>query len=532
MNSQTVQSQTSQTPSLGRGSLEHGWNLLAKQNYDFYVEYVHKGIYKHGKHTHIICEHLQKVESGELKRLMIFLPPRHSKSMSVTETFPSYFIGKKPNRRVIQVSYGDTLARKFGRANRQKVNEYGSRIFDITLSKDTSAADNWSIQGFRGGMISVGIGGAITGEGADLLLVDDPIKNREEANSKVYRDKVWDEWQNTLVTRLQPNAAIIIILTRWHEDDLAGRLLNPEYGEVEDWTIIDLPAIAEDNRVNLLTKQPEPDLIGREPGQALWPEYGFDEKWAESTKKAVGTGVWTSLYQQRPSPEGGSMLKKHWWRYYTVAYNFETNMVGQFYIDEIIQSWDLTFKNTDGTDMVVGQIWGRCGVNKFLLDQVRARMEFTETLHAIINLSHKWPMAKLKLIEEKANGPAVISMLRNKVGGLVAVDPKDSKEARVAAVSPDVEAQNVWLPHPEIAPWITDFVEECASFPKGAYDDQVDAFSQALVRLMYHSATRRQAERDNETSDQKRIREHIKKVTNRIRSTRNAGGIRRNNYRK
>ena len=260
--------------------------VLAKVDYEYYLEYVHRGLYKHAKHTKLIANKLENVEKGNCKRLMILLPPRHSKSMTVSETFPSYFIGRNPNRRVILVSYGDSLARKFGRVNRNKLEEYGEEIFGINLSKDNSSVTNWGIEGYRGGMISAGIGGPITGEGADLLIIDDPIKNRKEADSKTYRDMVWDEWQNTLYTRLQPDGAVIIILTRWHEDDLAGRLLNSDYGEVEDWDIIRLPAIAEEN-----------DLLGRAVGEPLWPENGFDEEWAKATKTAVGSRTWASLYQ-------------------------------------------------------------------------------------------------------------------------------------------------------------------------------------------------------------------------------------------
>lgn len=437
--------------------------ILAKTDYEYYLEYVHKGLYQHARHTKLIANKLKEVEEGKNKRLMIFLPPRHSKSMTVSETFPSYFIGKNLNRRVILVSYGDSLARKFGRANRNKLEEYGEEIFDVRLSKDNSNVTNWGIEGYRGGMISAGIGGGITGEGADLLIIDDPIKNRSEADSSVYREKVWDEWQNTLYTRLQPDGAVIIILTRWHEDDLAGRLLNAEYGEVEDWDIVRLPAIAEEN-----------DLLGREIGESLWPEYGFDRKWAEDTRIAVGSRVWASLYQQRPAPAEGNIVKREWWQYYN---ELPENL------DEVIQSWDLSFKETEDGSYVVGQVWGRKGANKYLIDQIRARMDFTKTLKAIRNLTRKYPIARLKLIEEKANGAAIISTLRQEISGIVPVNPKGSKEARASAVSPDIEAGNVYLPSPNIAAWINDFIEEWAAFPHGGNDDQVDATSQALDRL-------------------------------------------------
>lgn len=445
--------------------------ILAKVDYEYYLEYVHKGLYKHARHTKLICNKLKEVEEGKIRRLMIFLPPRHSKSMTVSETFPSFYIGKNLNRRVILVSYGDSLARKFGRANRNKLEEYGEEIFGIRLSKDNSSVTNWGIEGYRGGMISAGIGGPITGEGADLLIIDDPIKNRKEANSKTYRDMVWDEWQNTLYTRLQPDGAVIIILTRWHEDDLAGRLLNPDYGEVEDWDIIRLPAIAEEN-----------DLLGREIGEPLWPEYGFDREWAETTKIAVGSQTWASLYQQRPAPAEGNIVNREWWQFYKELPN-------EF--DEVIQSWDCSFKETEDGSYVVGQVWGRKGANKYLIDQVRARMGFTKTLRAIKNMTIKYPEARLKLIEDKANGPAIISTLRQEISGIVPVNPRGSKEERAAAISPEIEAGNVYLPSPSKAPWINDYIEEWAAFPFGENDDQVDATTQALDRLSLRPARSR-----------------------------------------
>jgi len=397
------------------------------------------------------------------------MPPRHSKSMTVSETFPSFFIGKNPERRVIEISYGDSLARKFGRANKQKIDEFGEELFGIKLSQDNASMTNWGIEGHRGGMISAGIGGPITGEGADLLIIDDPIKNRQEANSETYREMVWNEWQNTLLTRLHPGGAVIIILTRWHEDDLAGRLLKQEQGK---WEVVSLPAKAEKN-----------DQLGRKPGEPLWPEHGFDEAWMENTKKEVGSQVWTALYQQKPSPQEGNMLKRGWWQFYRQAPSS---------FDEIIQSWDCAFKDEKAAkskepDFVVGQVWGRKGADKYLLDQVRDRMDFPATIMAIKSLTAKWPQAGAKLIEDKANGPAVIATLKRQIPGLIPVNPEGGKVARAAAVSPDIEAGNVYLPDPSIAPWVHDFIEECAAFPNGANDDQVDAMTQALNRLQVPS---------------------------------------------
>ncbi len=424
---------------------------------------------------------------------MIFMPPRHSKSMTVTETFPSYFIGKDPERRVIVVSYSGGLARRFGRANKQKLEEFGPEIFNIRMARDQASGTDWGVTGHRGGMQSTGLGGSITGEGADLLLIDDPIKNRKEANSITYRESLWSEWQNTLLTRLQPGGVVILVITRWHEDDLAGRLLEEEGNQ---WEVLKLPCEAE-----------EKDPLNREVGEPLWPEFGFDKEWMEKRKKSVGSRTWTALYQQRPSAEEGEIIKRHWWKFWCypgqekklkpVTYNVGEGDVVQIYaeplppkFDYTAQSWDMSFKEVDSSSYVVGQVWSRHGANSYLRDQRRDRLDFPATVKAVLALTKKWPEAKAKWVEDKANGPAVISTLRKRIGGMLPIQPQGNKEERVHAVTPELESGNVYLPHPAVEPWVNDFIEECAAFPNGTSDDQVDAMSQALNKMsgkMRHS---------------------------------------------
>jgi predicted phage terminase large subunit-like protein len=259
-------------------------------------------------------------------------------------------------------------------------------------------------------------------------------------------------------------------MTRWHEDDLVGRLLEKEQQEITEgthtgdrWHVINLPAIAEDA-----------DILGRSPGEALWPDYGFNLQRLEQIRKDVGSYVFNALYQQRPSAAEGSMFKRNWWRFYD---QLPTTF------DEIMQSWDMSFKGSDGSDFVVGQVWGRLGANKYLVDQVRGRMDITETINHIQRLTIKYPLARLKLIEDKANGPAVISLLRNSISGLVPVNPDGGKVARASAILPDLEAGNIYLP--KNVGWIDDFLHEANAFPRGAHDDQVDAMTQAIRRMMF-----------------------------------------------
>ena len=409
------------------------------------------------------------------------MPPRHGKSETTTVKFPAYFLGKHPDRRVIIASHTASLAARFSMRARNDFAQYAPEVFGLQVNPDVSAMYRWDVLDPKakpgqppGGMIAAGIGGPITGQGAHLAIIDDPVKDAESANSKIQRDAIWDWYRFVLRTRMMPGGAIVLVLTRWHEDDLAGRLLKQaeEDPEADQWTVLRLPAIAEDPK----EAEDGEDLIdplGRAPGKALWPEQ-YDKESLAAVKATVGSYVWAALYQQRPSPEEGNILKREWWNFYRQAPEA---------FDEVIQSWDCAFKDKDDSDYVVGQVWGRRKADKYLLDQVRAQMSFTATLTAIRTLSAKWPNARAKLIEDKANGTAVIDTLKSEITGLIPVEPEGGKIVRARAVSPTIEAGNVYLPDPSTAPWIHDFIEECTAFPNGANDDQVDAMSQALVRF-------------------------------------------------
>jgi len=439
---------------------ERAKKTLAKRNYRDYLVYAHKGRYRHFRHTLLIANELQRIADGESRFVIIELPPRHGKSLSGTESFPSFYLAKNPDKRVIATSYSDSLARKFGRLNRDKITEHG-HLFGVKVSKENRSTNDWSIEGRAGGMIATGIGGSITGQGADLLMIDDPFKNATEANSPTIRKKVWDEWESTLSTRLHTNASVVVIMTRWHEDDLVARLLQ---NKAREWTRIRLPAIAE-----------EDDLLGRAIGEALCPELGYDEEWAKTKKIEVGSRTWDALFQQRPAPGEGAMIKRNQIKFYTVLPSGVEN--------DVLESWDLTFKDSVGADSVSGQKWGRLGADMYLIDRVNDVMDFTATLAAIRAFNAKHRSNRI-LIEDKANGPAVISTLKREIPGIIPVEPIGTKIARVSAIAPYWEAGNVYLPDPSIAPWVFDFIEQIVSFPFAAHDDDVDAMSQALNRFM------------------------------------------------
>lgn len=424
-------------------------------------------------HHKLICDTLDRFASREIKRLIISTAPRHGKSELVSRKFPAFLLGQNPDASIIACSYSADLASRMNRDVQRIIDSqaYKELFCDTTLSNphifatDTSHSQRnsnlFEIVNHRGSYRSTGVGGGITGMGGDYIIIDDPVKNREEADSPTYRDKVYDWYTSTLYTRLEKDGCILLTMTRWHEDDLAGRLLQKmQQEDADQWTVLNLPAVCE---------YPKPAYDIREEGQALWA-WKYDEKALAKIKTAIGSRDFTALYQQRPSPGEGGTFKRGWWKYYTALPND---------LCDFVQSWDCAFKGKDSSDFVVGQVWARQGANRYLLDQVRGRMGFTETLQAMRNLSAKWPQAIRKLVEDKANGPAVIDVLKRELTGLVPVEPLGGKIARANAAAPAIEAGNVYLPDPKIAPWVGDFVEEHVKFPNDIHDDQVDAQSQA-----------------------------------------------------
>lgn len=468
-----------------------------KRKYSNYVNYVHKGRWIPGKHLLFICDKVQEFIEAYTGHpydiLIIQMPPQHGKSMCVTETLPSWFLGRWPEKRVIEASYSESFAQTFGRRTRDKISEFGKEIFDVELSKDKNSNEEFEMSNKIGGMISRGIMSGITGKPAELIIIDDPIKNREEADSENNRDKQWDEWQNSIKTRCAAGAKVIVIMTRWHEDDLAGRLKIAEKDVV---TLINIPCEAEEN-----------DPLGRQPGEALFPEIGKDNNWLRQYKQSYindpnngGIRAWLALFQGRPSAQEGSIFKRHWWKYWKpkgvelppVSVKFPDGHVELIEAVEIpdkfdreLQSWDMTFKDSDGTDLVAGGVWGCKGANIYKRDLLYERLDFVGTIRAFETMCQKWPEITMKLVEDKANGPAVISMLSNRIGGIIPVQPEGSKVARASAVSIMCESGNVYLPHPMLFPWVNTFIEQLAKFPNDVHDDMVDETSQALKRLMY-----------------------------------------------
>jgi len=455
--------------------------IRARKNVGDFTSYTFKG-YMMNWHHALIAKELDLVYSGETERLMIFTPPRMGKSELVSRRFPAYCFGRNPDTEVIASSYSAELADSFNVScqrimaapqyrelfpnvytpstskfrNRDKFKQTRSEVEIITASPDKRRM-GMGVQ--RGRYKSTGVGGPLTGFGFNLGLIDDPFKNRAEADSIVRRDAIFKWWSSTFLTRAEKNARIVLTMTRWHADDLAGRLLK-----TGNWKVITLPHI-KDSIFREYDKRNDGDL--------LWP-WKFDQKYIDGVKMDGGLQDWASLHQQKPYTEGGNIIKSEWW----VSYNHDE--LPRFF-DEIIQSWDFTFKKTKNSDYVCGQVWGYKGSNKYLLDMVRRRMSFVESREAIANLKRKWPDTGRIYIEDKANGPAIIDSLKSKIPSIIPYNPTSSKEARAHSISGQAQAGNLHIP--ANAHYLDDFLLEWGEFPNGAHDDVVDATTQAIINI-------------------------------------------------
>lgn len=418
-------------------------------------------------------------------RLILSMPPQEGKSQRASRRFPLWCLTQNPDLRVAIASYEANIARRWGRAIRDDITQHTDTL-GLSVRPDLSAQHEWQLSGRDGGVFTAGVGGAMTGRPVDLLLIDDPVKGREQADSPTIRDKTWDWWTDTALTRLAPGAPVIVILTRWHEDDLAGRLLAQNPGE---WEFLNIPAEA-DHR----PEHGETDPLGREPGEFMVSARGRTTAQWEARKKASGPKTWASLYQGRPSPDQGGTFPSDWATYDQPLWQERNDgartVLGMERDDqELIQSWDLAFKDTKGSDYVVGQVWLRIGVTCYLLDMVRRRLNFNDTLDAIRGLSAKWPQAHAKFVEDKANGPAVINALSRELPGLIPVEPEGSKVARASAVSPFAFSGNIVLPTTKLLPNVEELREEAKNFPASAHDDTIDALTQAVNQLLLHPLT-------------------------------------------
>jgi predicted phage terminase large subunit-like protein len=419
-------------------------------------------------------------------RLIISIAPQEGKSSRVTKIGSLWALTRDPERRIGIASYAQPLAEGFGRDIRNWIStnngDEGTLDLGLRIAKDYGSAKRWQLDGHRGGVVCVGVESGFTGRAAEALVIDDPFADMEQAHSAYFRERVWSWWQSVATPRLAPGAPVILIMTRWHEDDLAGRLVAAEDGH--RWRVVNIPAVADHD-----PEKSQSDPLGREPGEWLASARGRTVAEWEQIRISVGSRVFTALYQGRPSPDQGNVWLRQWWRrYHEPLWSQHPEVPGAYLVnecDELVMSWDMAFKDTKSSDFVVGQVLARRGANVYVLDQVHKRLSFTDTLVAFTAMVARWPQAAGKYVEDKANGTAVISTLKSKIPGIVPVNPTDSKYGRATAVAPFIEAGNVFLPSPEIALFDPEgLVDEAAGFPNAAHDDLVDAMSQALAELL------------------------------------------------
>lgn len=409
-----------------------------------------------------IIQHLDKITSGELTRLMLFLPPRHGKSELVTIRYPVWRLEKEPGTRVILAAYNQTLAEKFSRKARKIARER------LTLSQERKAAEDWeTAEG--GGVRAVGVGGGITGQGGDLVIIDDPVKNREEAESLAYRDRVWDWYTNDLFTRLEPGATIVLIMTRWHEDDLAGRILASEDGR--NWTVISLPAEAEEN-----------DPLGRKPGDPLCPDR-FNTKALASIRVVLGRDYY-ALYQQRPQPREGEMFKRAWFELVEAAPGKARR----------VRYWDKA--GTAGAGKyTAGILLAETGGIYTVEDVVRGQLGAADRERLIRQTAEldaqKYGQTGVDNWVEQEPGSggkeSAEATIKNLAGYLVYADKvTGDKVLRAEPLAAQAQAGNVRILK---RAWTAGYLDELCSFPSGTFKDQVDGTSGAFNKLAVGGAS-------------------------------------------
>jgi predicted phage terminase large subunit-like protein len=419
--------------------------------------------YTRSDHIDQLVDALEWAVATPGARLLIDLPPRHSKSLHVSENLPAWFLGRNPDKRVIAASHTAQLAYTFSRRVRNKIADPKWPFPGVKIAGDKAAVQAWDIEGHLGGYYAVGVGGSPTGSGGNLIAIDDPIRNQKDADSETVREAIWEWYTGTLRTRLEPGGAIILCATRWHEDDLTGRLIEAEKKGGETWRRVHLPAL-------------------NDAGEALWPERWPVEA-LESIRSAVGSRVWQAQYQGDPTPSEGGMFKRHWWKRYTVLPQLTS---AELYLDS-------AFKEGVENDYSALALWGSDGRgDSYLIKAWRARVAFPALIRMCRD-AHAWSRAQYPslsvplVIEDRASGQSAIQVLgSSESGAAIPVIPypingSASKVSRAEAGSGYVEGGRAHVP--DHAEWLDDWLTEHERFPLGAHDDWVDTTSMAIDRL-------------------------------------------------
>ncbi len=445
---------------------------LARRYYSEYLAYSYGDSWVRTKMSGFLARQIQSFIESETGHaydiLIIECPPQHGKSMTVSESLPSWYLGKHPDRNIILASYDSDFAERFCRKNKDKIKNCGRNLFGISIGAIDRAGE-FELSNGKGRMISRGIMSGITGNPANLIIIDDPVKNQQEADSPAYRNRVWSEWQASLKSRLAAKGKVVVIMTPWTDDDLAARILKSE----KNVQLLRLPVEAEEN-----------DPLGRNIGDPLCPELGKDARWLQDFKASYisdpqgGQRAWTALYQCSPRQEEGNLVQRNWWKFYDPdeELQFGTELI----------SVDASFKGEDNSDYVSIQVWAKKNQDYYLRYCLNKQLNFPDTVEAIKTIYRLFPRARTVLIEEAANGHAIIQTLQREMF-IIPVTPLGGKISRVNAISPAIESGHVFLPDPAKAPWVSDYIDQWTAFPNSKYDDMVDATSQALNRMIYCS---------------------------------------------
>jgi predicted phage terminase large subunit-like protein len=417
-----------------------------------------------GPHVEIIAAKLAAVLDGTSRRLIINLPPRHLKSLLASVAFPAWCLGRNPSIEILCVSYAQELADKLSRDCRRIVaSDWYRRVFPTRLARHQAVTEfETTAQGCR---IATSVGGVLTGRGADIIVIDDPLKP-EEALSEAHRQGANEWFDHTLYSRLNDKrqGAIVLIMHRLHEDDLVGHVLAQE-----DWDILRLPAIAEDDESIAVDTRLGPRRFDRRRGEALHP-VREPVPMLEQIRRTIGEYNFAGQYQQMPAPLGGGLVKAAWFKRYAPA--------EQPAFDRVVQSWDTASKATELSDFSVCTSWGISGKDLYLLDVLRRRMEYPELKRAVRE-QYEWFRPDVVLIEDKASGTQLIQeLIAEGLHAATRYQPQSDKVMRMHAQTAMIENGFVHLP--DNAPWLAAYLHELTAFPKGRHDDQVDSTAQML----------------------------------------------------
>ena len=428
-----------------------------KNDFMSFVKYVWPDFIE-GSHHKIMAEKFNKVATGDLKRIVMNMAPRHPKSEFASYLLPSWMIGKNPKLKIIQATHTTELAVRFGRKAKNLIDsqEY-QKIFQTKLREDSKAAGRWETN--EGGeYFAAGVGGSITGRGADLLIIDDPHSEQDALNTNAL-ERTWEWYTSGPRQRLQPGGIIVVVMTRWNTKDLTGKLINAQKeSKADQWEVIEFPAI----------------LPNEKP---LWPEYWKLEE-LEGVKAGLPIGKWNAQYQQNPTAEEGSIIKREWWQLW------DKDLPP---LHHVIQSYDTAFLKKETADYSAITTWGvfypteDSGPNLILLDVVKDRFEFPELRRVALEQYNYWKPESV-IVEGKASGMPLTFELRKQGIPVINYTPSrgNDKHARVNAVAPLFESGQIWATDDKFS---EEVIEECAAFPYGDHDDLVDSMTQAVMRF-------------------------------------------------